>query len=142
MKLVRELLADKGSEVWRIGPEASVYQALEQIADKDIGALLVMDDDRVAGLITERDYARKVVLAGRSSRDTPVRDVMSAQVLTVRPDQTVEDCMALMTGRRVRHLPVMDGERLCGLVSIGDLVKALIAEQQHIIDQLETYISG
>ena len=142
MKLVRELLADKGSEVWRIGPEASVYQALEQIADKDIGALLVMDDDRVAGLITERDYARKVVLAGRSSRDTPVRDVMSAQVLTVRPDQTVEDCMTLMTGRRVRHLPVMDGERLCGLVSIGDLVKALIAEQQHIIDQLETYISG
>ncbi len=142
MKLVKELLEDKGHEVWTITPQATVYQALELIAEKDIGALLAMDDGRVAGVFTERDYARKVILAGRASRQTSVRDVMTTRVISVRPDQSVENCMALMTEKRIRHLPVMEGDDLKGLVSIGDLVKAIIAEQRYMIDQLEHYISG
>ena len=142
MQQVKEVLENKGNNVWTIAPEATVYQALELIAEKDIGALLAMDDGRVVGVFTERDYARKVILAGRASRQTSVRDVMTTRVISVRPDQSVENCMALMTEKRIRHLPVMEEDDLKGLVSIGDLVKAIMAEQRYMIDQLEHYISG
>lgn len=139
---VRELLAGKGHDVWSIEPDASVYEALALMADKGIGALVVISDNAPVGLISERDYARKLVLEGRNSRDTPVRDVMTRRVFGVGPDQTIEECMALMTDKRIRHLPVMVGTELIGVVSIGDLVKAIIAQQQFIIEQLENYISG
>jgi len=142
MKIVKEVLAEKGADVWSIAPDATVYHALELIAEKDIGALLVLDAGRVVGLFTERDYARKVILAGRASRETSVRDVMTTRVIGVRSDQSIDDCMALMTDKRIRHLPVMDGDELKGMVSIGDLVKSKIEQQQFMIDQLETYISG
>lgn len=144
MKTVRvsDILREKGSQVWSISPDATVYEALELIAEKDIGALLVMRDKRVVGLITEREYARNVILKGRASRETPVRDVMLREVAVTRPDQSVEECMSLMTDKRIRHLPVLDDGELCGLVSIGDLVKSIIVEQKFVIDQLETYISG
>lgn len=140
MKTVRQLLQSKGSQVYSITPDAKVYEALRLMADKEIGALVVVDGGCVAGMITERDYARKVILHGKSSHDIPVRDIMTAKVHTVDPKQTVQECMALMTERRFRHLPVVEGERLCGLVSIGDLVKEVIAEQQQTIRELETYI--
>lgn len=139
---VSELLREKGHDVWSIGPDESVYDALVLMAEKEIGALVVLEGGAPAGLISERDYARKLALAGRSSRDTPVRDVMTARVFGVRPEQTVEECMALMTDKRIRHLPVMNGSELVGVISIGDLVKAIISEQQFIIEQLERYISG
>jgi len=142
MKKIRHLLEDKGNEVWSVSPDASVYDAIRIMADKNVGALVVMEADEVVGLISERDYARKLILEGRSSRETPVRDVMTARVVSARPSQSVEECMALMTDKRIRHLPVVDGERLLGVVSIGDLVKAIIAEQQFVIEQLENYISG
>lgn len=139
---VRDVLDEKGREIWSVGPDATVYQALVLMAERAIGALMVLEGGRPVGLLSERDYARKVILAGRASRDTPVRDVMTTRVVAVAPERTVEECMALMTDKRVRHLPVMEGERLLGVVSIGDLVKALIAEQRFIIEQLESYISG
>lgn len=139
---VREVLDAKGRDVWSVGPDATVYQALVLMAERSIGALVVLEAGRPVGLLSERDYARKVILAGRASRDTPVRDVMTTRVVGVAPERTVEECMALMTDKRIRHLPVMEGERLLGLVSIGDLVKAIIAEQRFIIEQLENYISG
>lgn len=139
---VGDLLNSKGREVWSVAPDASVYDALELMAEKEVGALVVIEEGRLIGLISERDYARKLVLQGRSSRETPVRDVMTAKVICVRPDQTVEECMALMTDKRVRHLPVVEEGDLTGVVSIGDLVKAIIADQQFIIEQLENYISG
>ena len=128
--------------VHTIAPSASVFDAVQRMAEKNIGALVVVEDERVVGIVSERDYARKVVLLARSSRDTPLRDIMSSPVMWVRPDQSSEECMALMTEHRLRHLPVMDGGRLIGLVSIGDLVKDIISEQQFIIEQLEHYISG
>lgn len=139
---VRQLLKEKGDQVWTIAPDASVYDALQLMADKGIGALVVIDNERIVGLLSERDYARKLILQGRSSRNTPVSEVMTTRVLIVGPDQTVEDCMALATDKRVRHFPVMDGDRLIGLVSIGDLVKSVIADQEYVIKQLENYISG
>ena len=143
MKKVRELLKQKGSFVWSIGPDASVYDALALMAEKNIGALLVMEDERLIGIISERDYARKVVLAGRVSKETLVGDVMSTTVIFAEPSETVEECMALMTEKRIRHLPVIqDDGKLLGMVSIGDLVKEVIAEQQFMIEQLEHYISG
>jgi CBS domain-containing protein len=142
MKSVAQLLRHKGDEVWSIGPDAMVYEALKLMADKEIGALLVVEGDRIAGVISERDYARKVVLLGKSSLRTPVREIMSSAVLCVRPEQTVEECMALMTQHRVRHLPVLANGRLAGLVSIGDLVKASIDEKDFMIQQLESYITG
>lgn len=142
MKKVSELLRDKGNQMWHIGPDASVYEAITLMAEKNVGALLVLQDARLVGMISERDYARKVILAGHSSRETPVRDVMSARVIYARPSETVEECMALMTDKHIRHLPVMEDDKLLGLVSIGDLVKAVIAEQKYIINQLENYISG
>jgi CBS domain-containing protein len=119
-----------------------MFDAVKLMAEKNIGALLVLDGQRIAGIVTERDYARKIVLLGRSSRETPVGDVMSSPVMYVRPDQTNEECMALMTDNRVRHLPVVDQGRLVGLISIGDLVKDIIFEQKFIIEQLEHYITG
>ncbi|MFN7085484.1 MAG: CBS domain-containing protein [Burkholderiales bacterium] len=140
MKTVRQLLQSKGSTVHAITPEASVFDALKLMADKNIGALLVLENGRIAGIMTERDYARKVILLGKSSRDIPVREIMSDKVMMVQPGQTLEECMALMTDKRVRHLPVVEGGKLVGLVSIGDLVKEVIAEQEQTIKELESYI--
>jgi CBS domain-containing protein len=128
--------------VYSVAPDASVFDAIRTMAEKGIGALLVMDGPRIVGMVTERDYARKVILEGRSSKDTPVRDIMSSPVMYVRPDQTSDACMQLMTENRLRHLPVLEGEKLIGLISIGDLVKDIISEQQAIIQQLENYIHG
>jgi CBS domain-containing protein len=140
MKTVRQLLQVKGSTIHTITPDARVFEALELMAEKDVGALVVTERGKLAGIISERDYARKVILHGKSSHDIPVREIMTAKVITVRPEQTVEECMALMTEKHVRHLPVTEGERLVGLLSIGDLVKEVIAEQEQTIKQLESYI--
>ncbi|MCP2091061.1 UNVERIFIED_ORG: CBS domain-containing protein [Paraburkholderia sediminicola] len=144
MTSVAQLLKTKpnNTTVFTVGADDSVYDAIKLMAEKGIGALVVTDGDSIAGIVTERDYARKVVLMDRSSKATPVRDIMSKAVRFVRPDQTTDDCMALMTERRMRHLPVIENERLVGMVSIGDLVKNIIAEQQFTIQQLEFYIHG
>ena len=141
-KTVQQLLAEKGTHVSSVAPDASVYEALERMAAADIGALVVSDGGRLAGMLSERDYARKVILVGRASRDTLVRDVMTEEVLTVGPGDTVGRCMQIMTDRRFRHLPVIDGGALVGLVSIGDLVKSIIADQAFEIEQLQGYIAG
>jgi CBS domain-containing protein len=140
VKTLKQLLQIKGSAVHSIGPQASVFDALKMMAEKDVGALLVLDQGRLAGIMSERDYARKVILLGKSSHEIPVRDIMTANVVTVSTSQTVEGCMSLMTARRIRHLPIVEGERLLGLLSIGDLVKEVIAEQEQTIRQLESYI--
>lgn len=142
MATIRQLLESKGSEVWSIGPDASVYESMKLMADKGIGALVVLDGGKLVGIISERDYARKVVLKERESRQTLVSEIMSKDVLYSRPDHTVEECLALMTEKRTRHLPVLDGDELVGIISIGDLVKSVIDEQQHVIEQLEHYIRG
>jgi CBS domain-containing protein len=143
MKKVSEILKSKPVQtVQTITPSASVLDAVKLMAEKNIGALPVMEGDSIAGIITERDYARKVVLLGRSSKDTPVRDIMTSQVVCVRADQTNEECMALMTDKRLRHLPVADDGKLIGIISIGDLVKDIISEQKQTIQQLEHYIMG
>lgn len=142
MKSVRQLLDAKGHDVWSINPDASVFEAIELMATKSIGALIVIEEAGPVGIVSERDYARKVILKGRSSRQTPVREIMTTRVVYAKIDQTVEECMALMTEKRIRHLPVMDGNDLTGVISIGDLVKSIIDEQQFIIEQLEQYISG
>ena len=143
MKTVAQILGSKPDQsVHTVEPTASVYDAVKLMADKNVGALVVTERGRVVGIVSERDYARKVVLQSRSSHDTPLSEIMSSPVMYVRPEQTSDDCMALMTENRLRHLPVMQGDRLVGLVSIGDLVKATISEQQFIIEQLEHYISG
>jgi CBS domain-containing protein len=143
MKTAADVLKTKPhSTVYTIAPTASVFDAVRLMADKGIGALLVMDGLKIAGIITERDYARKIALMSRSSKETLVREIMASAVLYVRPEQTSEECMALMTENRVRHLPVMDGGKLLGLISIGDLVKDIISEQKFIIQQLEHYITG
>jgi CBS domain-containing protein len=142
MERVDQLLKKKGRQVWSISPDASVYEAIELMSLKEIGSLMVVEDSKLVGVVSERDYARNVILKGRSSRDTRVGDIMMTKILYARPDQTVEECMEIMTEKRVRHLPVMDGDRLLGVVSIGDLVKAVISEQQFMIKQLEQYISG
>ena len=141
MATVKQLLQGKGHDIWSIGPEASVYDAIELMADKEVGALVVMEGSSLVGVLSERDYARKVVLQGRSSKGTKINEIMTSRVAYARPEQTVEECMALMTDKRIRHLPVMDGDELLGVISIGDLVKAIIEEQQHVIQQLEQYIS-
>ena len=142
MKKIQQLLDEKGTRVWSIGPEASVYEALALMAEKGIGALVVMDGNRPVGLFSERDYARNVILKGRSSRETPIREIMSSPVLCVTPDQPLEEAMALMTEHRVRHLPVIRDDQVLGMVSIGDLIKSIISEQKFIIEQLEHYISS
>lgn len=140
--LIKQLLDQKGREVVSISPSASVYEAVALMAERGIGALLVVDYARVVGVISERDYARKVILQDRSSKTTSVGEIMSTPVIAGHEAQTVAECMALMTDRRIRHLPVMDGETLRGMISIGDLVKAIIADQQFVIAQLETYITS
>lgn len=143
MTTVAKILQTKpDAVVHTIAPTASVFDALRLMADKSIGALLVVEDDAIAGIVTERDYARKIALMGRTSATTLVKDVMTSSVICVRPEQTSEQCMQLMTGNRLRHLPVLDGGKLVGMISIGDLVKDIISEQRFIIEQLEHYITG
>jgi len=143
MKTAADVLKSKAHQaVHTITPDALVFDAVKLMADKNIGALLVMEGERIAGIITERDYARKIVLMSRSSRETPVGEIMTSAVMYVRPGQTTEECMVLMTENRLRHLPVVDGNSLLGLVSIGDLVKSIISEQKFTIEQLQNYISG
>ncbi|HUJ72354.1 MAG TPA: CBS domain-containing protein [Verrucomicrobiae bacterium] len=142
MHTVKELLREKGSQVWTITPQATVYDALELMATKNIGALVVLDEGNVAGVFTERDYARKVVLKGRSSKTTAVGELMVTDVLYVSPDDTIENCMALMTDKRLRHLPVMENGNLVGVVSIGDIVKVIISDREFTIRELEHYITG
>jgi CBS domain-containing protein len=142
MKTVRQLLALKGNEVISVAPDSNVLEALRLMARREIGAVLVVESGRLVGIMSERDYARKVILKGKSSQDTKVREIMTERVMYARPEQTVHECMALMTEKRVRHLPVLEGERLIGVLSIGDLVKETISEQEFIIRQLENYIHG
>ena len=142
MKTVRDILDAKGHEVWCVDPAATVFDALGLMAEKEIGALVVMDGGRVVGVLSERDYARKVVLFGRASPTTAVKEIMTSPVVYTHSEQPIEECMALVTEKRVRHLPVMEDGRLVGLISIGDLVKSIIADQQFIIEQLVRYISS
>lgn len=143
MTTVAQILKSKPDQtLYTTTPGASVYEAIKLMAEKGIGALVVIESGKLAGMVTERDYARKVILMSRSSKETSVRDIMTSPVLCVRPDQTSEECMALMTEKRLRHLPVMNQDRLLGLISIGDLVKDVISEQKFIIEQLEHYIAG
>jgi CBS domain-containing protein len=139
---VNDILKVKGNDIWSIRSDATVYDALQMMAEKGVGALIVIDDGNIAGVISERDYARKVVLQGRSAKNTPIKDIMSANVVFAQLGQEVESCLALMTNKRIRHLPVMDGSDLVGVVSIGDLVNAIINEQQFMIEQLERYITS
>ena len=142
MRRVRHLLEAKAPEVFAIGPDAPVIDAIRLMAEKGIGAVVVMQAGRLAGILSERDYARKIVLQGRSSRDTPVRDIMTANVVTVRLDDSVDHCMQLVTDKRIRHLPVLERDAVLGVVSIGDLVRAVIEDQQVEIDQLQRYIAS
>lgn len=142
MTTVKQLLDKKGTNVWTVDPNAAVRDALKIMADKEVGALLVLEGGKILGVISERDYARKVILKDRSSADTEVREIMSAGAVTVTPSQTIQECMSLFTDRHFRHLPVVDQGRLAGLVSIGDVVSALITDQKAHIEQLENYITG
>lgn len=142
MTSVKQVLDSKGHEIWSIDPRSSVLNTIKLMAEKKIGALLIMEDDKLVGIVSERDYARKVILKGRASNDTPVQDIMTREIIYATPENTVEDCMELMTERRVRHLPVLDGDKVTGVLSIGDLVKTIIAEQQFKIEQLENYITA
>lgn len=142
MTLVKQLLRSKGSEVVTVTPDTSVYDALQTMAKKNIGALVVVEGDEVVGIISERDYARKVILQGKTSIEVPVQEIMTERVYFVYPENTIEQCMALMTDKRVRHLPVLENDKLAGIVSIGDAVKVIISNQEFIIEQLENYIVG
>ncbi len=142
MRTVQQLLDEKGHDIQSIHPDDSVFDAVQRLADANIGSLIVVEDDRPVGIFTERDYARSVILKGKSSPTTPVRDIMTTRVIFVKPEQTVEDCMAIMTDKHIRHLPVLDGEKLVGMISIGDLVKSIIADQKYTIEQLEQFIQS
>jgi CBS domain-containing protein len=142
MMTVNDLLNEKGRDVWTISPEAKVFDALKMMADKDSGSLVVTSDKQLVGIFSERDYARRVVLRGKTSLDTPVKEVMTASVYYVDPETTTQECMALMTKNRIRHLPVMQKNKLVGIISIGDIVKSIIAQQKIAIDHLENYIVG
>jgi CBS domain-containing protein len=145
MDTVKEILKDKSKEIWSVSPTAMVFEALTLMGEKEIGALMVLDDaGKVLGIISERDYARKVALKGKSSRETSVEEIMTPKELmfSVKPENTVEDCMVLITGKHVRHLPVFDGDKFLGLVSIGDVVKNKIAQQEKLIEHLSNYIAG
>jgi len=142
MATVKDMLRTKGHEIWSVAPDASVYDALKLMAEKNIGAVLVRDAENLVGILSERDYARKVVLQGKTATDTPAREIMTDRVICVRPEETAEECIALMTDKKVRHLPVLEDDQLIGVVSIGDVVKAIIPEQEFIIEQLEHYVRG
>ncbi len=142
MTTVRQLLDQKGRGIWSIHSDATVFDAIAKMAEKDVGSLVVMEGDELVGIITERHYARNVVLKGKTSPAISVRDIMERRVVIARPEQTVEQCMALMSEKRVRHLPVLEGEKPIGIISIGDLVKSIIGDQKFMIDQLEHYIHG
>ena len=142
MKTVKQLLQAKPSDIWSIAPDAPVYDALKLMADKNIGALLVLEAGKLVGIISERDYARKLILKGKTSKDTPVREVMTTQVVYIRPEQTIEECMALIITKHIRHLPVLADDQLVGIVSIRDVVKDIISEKEFLIQQLENYITN
>ena len=142
MKTVSRVLRAKGDQIFSIGPDRNVFEALGEMSERDVGALIVMEDGNVVGIFSERDYARKIILAGKSSHETAVREIMTSRVVFARPELTLEECLALMTDKRIRHLPVMQGEDLVGVVSIGDLVKGIIDDQRFLISQLEGYVSG
>ncbi len=142
MKAVRNILENKGRDVWTIAPDRTVFEALRTMADKNVGALLVLDGETITGILSERDYARKVILHGRSSKELMVKEIMSSKVYFVSPEQNIEDCMSLFTNKRVRHLPVLENDKLAGIISIGDVVKAVIAEQESTIQHLQNYITG
>jgi CBS domain-containing protein len=142
MATVRDILREKGDQVWTIEPDKSVYDSLSLLAEKKIGALVVLDGQKVIGMVSERDYARKVILKGKASKDTPVRDIMTTRVYYVSQDRMVDECMALMTDKSIRHLPVIENDALIGIVSIGDVVKSMISEREFIIERLESYITG
>lgn len=139
---ISEILNHKGTQVWSIAPEAMVFDAIQLMSDKNIGALLVTEGDKLIGILTERDYTRKIVLKGKSSKQTPVREILTGELIHVTPHHTIEECLRLMTDHRVRHLPVLEGDKIAGLVSIGDLVNWIISAQSHTINQLQTYIAG
>lgn len=141
MTIVAQVLQEKGNTVWSVPPSATVYQALELMAEKGIGAVLVLDGEKIAGIFSERDYARKVDLKGKTSRATQVSEIMTPAVYYVQPHQTIEECMALMTAKRIRHLPVVDQGKLVGIISIGDVVRAMIADKEFMIQTLEKYIT-
>ena len=142
MKTIKDLLSSKGGDVWSVTSTSTVFDAIAMMAEKGVGALMVVDDSRPVGILSERDYARKVILRERSSKDTPVSEIMTSPVIHTSSDRSVQECMKLMTGNKIRHLPVMDNDELTGMVSIGDLVKATIDDQQATIEQLERYIAG
>ncbi len=142
MITVRDILRQKGNQIWCVSPDTTVFDALGLMAEKNAGALVVLDGESLAGIFSERDYARKVILKGKASKKTSVEEIMSSEVTTVDPGQSVDECMALMTNKRIRHLPVVEGETLVGLISIGDVVKAVISEREFVIKQLENYITG
>jgi CBS domain-containing protein len=142
MKTVSEILQRKGSTVWSISPESTVFEALQLMSEKNLGAVLVLKNDRVVGIMSERDYARKIILHGKHSKDTLVKEIMSSMVIYVNTSLSVEECMALMINKRIRHLPVIENGRLSGIISIGDVVDAVIDEKKFIIDQLVHYITG
>ena len=139
---VHDVLRGKGSEIISVSPSDTVFEVLQILAERNIGAVLVLEGSRLVGILSERDYARQVILKGKASKDTPVREIMTTSVVCVHPEYTIEDCMALMTDKRVRHLPVLEEERLVGVISIGDVVKAIITEQEFTIEQLQNYITG
>ena len=142
MTTVRHILEDKGRQVWSVRPGDKVYDAIKMMADKDVGSLVVLDGSKIVGIVTERDYARNVFLRGRASPQTRVDDIMERNVVCVGPDQSIEECMALMTMKRLRHLPVIERDELVGIVSIGDVVKSIISDREFVIEQLEHYIRG
>ncbi len=142
MQTVRDILKAKGSDVWSVEPDASVFEALRLMAEKEVGALVVMQGPQIVGLISERDYARKIILHGRASPTTSVKEIMTSPVMYIRLDQPIEECMSLMTEKRIRHLPVIEEGKLVGLISIGDIVKSIIADQQFMIEQLVRYVRG